>query len=155
VLIQQQLSVPVSAVAAWPLLADIPSVAECVPGAEQVEQTEPDLYRGVMAVKVGPLGFKMAGTVRVLSRDDAQQCLVLKVNAEDRRLGSAAEATVTVRLEPTEPSASLLRVEADTTVRGKLAQFGQAMVKLAADDVLKRFAACLSERLTAKQAAGA
>jgi carbon monoxide dehydrogenase subunit G len=78
---------------------------------------------------------------------------VLKVNAEDRRLASATEANVTVRLEPTAPAAARLHVEAETTVRGKIAQFGQAMIKLAADDVLKRFAARLSQRLTAEQAA--
>jgi carbon monoxide dehydrogenase subunit G len=50
-----------------------------------------------------------------------------------------------------DPHAAVLRVQAETTVRGKLAQFGQAMIKLAADDVLKRFAARLSQRLTAEQ----
>lgn len=151
-LIQQQLRVPVSAEVAWPFFADIPSVAECVPGTEEVEQTEPETYRGLMSVRVGPLTLKMAGVARVVLRDDDERRLVLRVNAEDRRLASAAEADVTLHLETVDGLAALLHVQADTTVRGKLAQFGQAMIKLAADDVLKRFAARLSQRLTAEQA---
>ena len=58
---------------------------------------------------------------------------------------------MTVRLEPAANGATLLLVDADTTVRGKLAQFGQGLIKHAADDVLKRFAACLNQRLRAEQ----
>lgn len=149
-LIQQHIDVPVAAHEAWPFFNDIPSVAQCVPGADSVETTGPDSYRGRMAVKVGPLGLAMAGTLSVVERDDARHRLVLRVKAEDRRLGSAAESTVTLHLEDTHPTTARLLVEADTTVRGKLAQFGQGMIKLAADDVLKRFAANVSERLTAR-----
>lgn len=146
-LIRQQLVLPVTADSAWPFFSDIPAVAECVPGAEGVEQIGPAAYRGRLSVRIGPLGLAMAGTLDVLERSDAEHRLTLGVKAEDRRLASAAEATVTLRVEPVSATTSRLLVEAETSVRGKLAQFGQGMIKLAADDVLKRFAARVAQRL--------
>lgn len=147
-LIQQQISVDVAPEAAWPFFRDIPAVAACVPGVEEIQPSGPESYRGVMGLRVGPLGLKLAGTVTVLERDEDQRRLVLSVSAEDRRLASAALARVTVRLEAAEGPATLLRVDADATIRGKLGQFGQAMIKRVADDVLKQFATCLRQRLT-------
>lgn len=146
-LIQQRGTVDVAPDVAWPFFANIPAVAGCVPGVEDVQPDGPEAYRGVMALRVGPLALTMSGSVRVLERADAERRLVLAVSAEDRRLGSAAEARVTVVLEAAENGGTLLRIDADTTIRGKLAQFGQAMIKHAADDVLKRFVACLRDRL--------
>ncbi|GAC1318565.1 MAG: hypothetical protein NVSMB2_13400 [Chloroflexota bacterium] len=147
-LIQQHIAIPQGADRAWPFFNDIPSVADCVPGADAVEPSGPDSYRGRMTVRVGPLALSMVGSLSVIERDDAQRRLVLRVKAEDRRLGSAAESIVTLHLEEADPATSRLCVDADTTVRGKLAQFGQGMIKLAADDVLKRFAVNVSRRLT-------
>ncbi len=151
-LIQQQATVDVAPETAWPFFADIPAVAACVPGVEGVQPDGADAYRGVMALRVGPLGLKMGGSVRVVERDEAARRLVLAVSAEDKRLASAAEARVTVVLDAVDGGATLLRIDADTTIRGKLGQFGQAMIKHVADDVLKRFTTCLRERLAGGQA---
>ena len=153
-LIQQRATLPVPIDAAWQFFRDIPTMATCVPGVEEVRPGADDSYQGVMTLRVGPLALKMAGTLSVLERDDAARRLVLNVSAEDRRLASAAEARVTVALASTEPASTDVQIDADTTVRGKLGQFGQGMIKHAADDVLKRFAACVRQRLESQEAGG-
>ena len=54
---------------------------------------------------------------------------------------------MTLTIGAPDVTSSEIDIRADTTVRGKLGQFGQGMIKLAADDVLKRFAVCARQRL--------
>ena len=146
-LIQQRTTLPVPIEAAWQFFRDIPTMATCVPGVEEVRPSGDDSFQGAMALRVGPLALKMGGTLGVVERDETAHRLVVQVSAEDRRLASAAEARVTVALTAPDTTSTEVAIEADTTVRGKLGQFGQAMIKHAADDVLKRFSACVRQRL--------
>ena len=59
---------PPGAVTAF--LADVPSVAACVPGVEGVTLVGDDEYEGRLRVRLGPVGFSLSGQAQVHSGDD-------------------------------------------------------------------------------------
>ena len=145
-LIQQQFTVGAPLAAVWRYFADVPAVAACMPGVERVEAVDERTYEGALRLKVGPLGFRLSGRLIQQEIDGVGHTARLVVAAEDRALASVVNATMRLRLSET-TDGTAVAVETDTNVLGKLGQFGQGVIKLAADGVLKQFAACVQQRL--------
>ena len=131
---------------AWAFFQDVPAVAACMPGVERVDATEPDTFTGAIRLKVGPLGFRLTGKLARQSVDAAEHTATLLATAEDRALASAVSATLRLALS-TDGATTRARLHTDANVLGKLGQFGQGAIKLAADGVMKQFAGRLRERL--------
>lgn len=129
----------------WDFFQDIPRLSACIPGIEEVEEIEPDVFRGVMKVKVGPLSARFSGQVKVLERV-APERLVALVEGEDSSSASSAKATFTgVLIE--ESSGTRLEYETDVSMRGRLAQFGFAVIRGTAKKMTGIFAKNLQEAL--------
>jgi len=129
----------------WDFFQDIPRLSACIPGIEEVEEIEPDVFRGVMKVKVGPLSARFSGQVKVLERV-APERLVALVEGEDSSSASSAKATFTgVLIE--EGSGTRLEYETDVSMRGRLAQFGFAVIRGTAKKMTGIFAKNLQEAL--------
>jgi carbon monoxide dehydrogenase subunit G len=131
----------------WAFLQDVPAVAECMPGFERIEMTEPNTYTGAVRLKVGPLGFRLTGNLVRQTIDMAEHAATLGVTAEDRTLASAVSATLRLALTTSEGGQTRVTLHTDANVLGKLGQFGQGAIKLAADSVMKQFASRVRERL--------
>lgn len=146
-LLQQQFTVAAPLAAVWAFFLDLPGLAACVPGVEQLERLDARTYQGAMRVKVGPLAFHLAGRLSVAAVDEAARTATFLVSAEDSRLASAVQATLRLRLsEAADGTAVALDTEAN--VLGRLGQFGQGVIKLTAESQLKQFAACVRRRLS-------
>jgi carbon monoxide dehydrogenase subunit G len=129
----------------WDFFQDIPRLSACIPGIEEVEEIEPDVFRGVMKVKVGPLSARFSGQVKVLERV-APERLVALVEGEDSSSASSAKATFTgVLIE--EGNGTRLEYETDVSMRGRLAQFGFAVIRGTAKKMTGIFANNLQEAL--------
>ncbi len=131
----------------WAFFQDIPRLSACIPGIEEVEEIEDDVYRGVLKVKVGPLSATFSGQVKVLERI-APERMVALVEGEDRSSASSAKATFTGMFFP-EGSGTRLQYETDVSMRGKLAQFGFAVIRGTAKKMTGIFAKNLQEALNA------
>ncbi|OGO20677.1 MAG: hypothetical protein A2Z14_19120 [Chloroflexi bacterium RBG_16_48_8] len=129
----------------WAFLQDIPRLSACIPGIEEVEEIEPDVYRGVMKVKVGPLSAKFSGQVKVLERV-APERLVALVEGEDHSSASSAKATFKGVLTR-EKNGTRLEYETDVSMRGRLAQFGFAVIRGTAKKMTGIFAKNMQEAL--------
>jgi carbon monoxide dehydrogenase subunit G len=129
----------------WDFFQDIPRLSACIPGIEQVEEIEPDLYRGVLKVKVGPLSARFAGQVRVIERIEPER-MTAQVEGEDKSSASAAKATFTGMILPEEDRVRL-EYETDISMRGRLAQFGFAVIRGTAKKMTKEFAKNMQEAL--------
>ena len=75
---------------------DVPTVAACVPGVDDFQETGPDAYRGSLKVRLGPLGFTVAGDAQV-SRDD-DGAFRMTGEGHDRRIGAGAIAILQAHL---------------------------------------------------------
>ena len=136
-------SVPLEAV--WPFLLDIPRVSGCAPGVENVEQVAPDVYRGLMKVRVGPVAAAFSGQVTILERVEAEK-LAARIEGVDTGSASTIGATFTALLAPLE-TGTQIRYTMDFTLRGRLAQFGLAVVQGTAKKITAEFARCLQASL--------
>ncbi len=129
----------VDAQRAWALLSDVPAVAACVPGAQIIEQTAPDAYKGSVKVKVGPALALFNGQIDVLAIDPAQRRLVLRGKGADKG-GSSASMELDAVIEADGEADSALRGQAQIVVSGKFAQFGARMMSQVSDMLLEQFA---------------
>jgi carbon monoxide dehydrogenase subunit G len=129
----------------WAFLHDIPRLSACVPGVEEVQEIEPDVYQGRLKVKVGPLTAAFGGCVTIVERV-APELLAARVEGEDRSSASFVKATFSGRLTPVE-TGTQLEYEMDLALRGRLAQFGLTVVQGTAKKMTAEFARRLQEAL--------
>lgn len=146
-IVDQTVAVAASPELAWSVLMDIPTVATCVPGVEKVEQTGADTWAGILGVRVGPIGVKLEGAVRIAERDDENRTARFDIEATDRRIRGAVNAKTTLTLRALEDGTSELVMHTDASILGKLGQFGQAVLKKKADQLLGEFGTCLGAKL--------
>lgn len=130
---------------AWQVLTDLPGIAPCLPGA-QLTGVDGDVYQGKVKVKVGPVISDFAGTARFTEKDDAAYRAVIDAKGRDARAGGNASAVVTAVLVPA-GDATLVTVDTDLKISGKLAQFGSGMIKEISSKLLNQFVANLEAKL--------
>lgn len=120
------------------LLADVPRVARCVPGVEDVTSTEPDVYDGRIRVKVGPLGFTLGGRARLERTADGTWRL--QGDGRDGRIGAGVSAALEAQLAALTSEQTEVRVVADVQFSGRLAELGQPLIRRKADAMVQQFA---------------
>jgi carbon monoxide dehydrogenase subunit G len=122
----------------WELIGDVPRMAGCLPGLEDLREEGSDTYAGTLKVTVGPIAVKLEGNMRLESRDRDAWTALLVIKAEDRRIRSSTNARTTMRLVPNGEHTMLL-VHTEATVLGKLGQMGQAVLRRKSDQLLAQF----------------
>lgn len=149
-ILDQKVVVPASPEKVWDFVMDVPAVAECVPGIESVEQITDDEFVGALKVRVGPIGVRLEGKVIVVERNAEERRAEMSVEAVDRRIKGAVNAKSTMQLAALEDGTTELAVHTDASILGKLGEFGQAIMRRKADQIMKEFAENMSKRIQAR-----
>src|SRR6188768_2844866 len=136
---------------AWALLTDLEGIAPCLPGA-QLTGVEGDTYAGRVKVKVGPVVSDFAGTARFVEKDEEAGRAVIDAKGRDSRSAGNAAALVTAQLTAKGDS-TLVSVDTDLKISGKLAQFGSGMIKEVSGKLLGQFVSNLEAKLATDGAA--
>ena len=132
----------------WDFLMEVPKVGCCVPGVEGIEAVEVGAYKGSLKVQVGPIRLLLQGTITVEERDRSAWRARMRAEANDRRLGGGIRARLSLTLAPAE-NGTLVHIETDLVVLGKIGEFGQPIIKKKADTLLGEFARNLQSALAA------
>ncbi len=151
-IIEQRITLDAAADRVWELMMDVPAVGRCVPGVESVAPLDADRYAGVLRVKVGPISARLEGTLTLAERDRDAWRARMDAQASDRRVGGTVTAKMSMRLEPLADGRTDLAVHTDAAVLGKLGQFGQAVIKRVADQLMAEFARNVSRALERRAA---
>lgn len=130
---------------AWALLTDVEAIAPCMPGA-RLTGVDGDVYSGEVRVKVGPVVAAYAGTARFVEKDEAEHRAVIDASGKASRGAGNAAATVTAQLR-SEGDATVVSVETDLRITGKLAQLGGGMIRDVSGKLLGQFSEALEEKL--------
>jgi carbon monoxide dehydrogenase subunit G len=133
----------------WDFMMDIPAVSRCVPGVESFEQIDPDTYLGTLKLKVGPIGVRLQGKVTVAERDRENLRSRLEVTAAEKRISSTVNAKATMTLVPKGDNETEIQIHTDAAILGKLGEFGQAVMRRKADQVMAELAGNMSKAVTA------
>jgi uncharacterized protein len=132
---------------AWEVLTDLEGIAPCLPGA-QLTGVDGDVYSGKVKIKVGPVTSEYAGTARFLEKDEAEHRAVISASGRDSRGAGNASATITARLLA-DGAQTVVSVDTDLKITGKIAQFGSGMIKEISEKLLGQFAQSLESKLVA------
>jgi carbon monoxide dehydrogenase subunit G len=146
--LENEFTVDVPVERAWEALMDLEKVTPCLPGAALTEQVG-DEYKGVMAVKMGPVSQKYNGTVHYEEADETNRRAVLRADGKDARGQGTASATITSTLHE-EGGSTRVKVETDMHITGKAAQFGRGMQQEVATKIFDQFADCLEQEIMGK-----
>ncbi len=149
-IIDQRVTIPASVDKVWGFMMDVPAVSKCVPGVESVTQVDPSTYRGALKIKVGPIGVRLEGNVIMAEQDEAAKRARMDVQAADKRVNGAVNARMRMELAPADGGAQTdVAIHTDANVMGKLGEFGQAVIRKKADQILHEFANNLSAAVAA------
>ncbi|GAA3300058.1 SRPBCC family protein [Glutamicibacter nicotianae] len=138
--------IPVSPQEAWPILLDLERIAPMIPGAS-ITGVDGDEFEGKAKIKVGPITAEYVGVARFLELDEKGHRAVIEARAKDARGQGNMKATITARLEP-DANGSVVIVETELDMTGKLAQFGRGVITEAATAILGLFAQRLAAEMT-------
>ena len=133
----------------WAQVMDVPAAARCVPGVASVRPSGDGKYEGTLAVQVGPVRLVLDGNLAITARDEKAGTAALRAEAKDSRVGGAIRATMNLALAEKDGETEI-RIETDLTVMGRLGEFGQAVIKRKADQLMGDFAECLARQASAR-----
>ncbi len=144
---EHRCTIPVPRATLWQFLLDIPQMATCIPGVEDITNSGDDTYTGRMRVKLGPILLTLQGTMTIESRDQQQWQVVARSEATDRRVGGGVHVRTHMFLLENSPEATELVIQTQARLFGKLAEFGQPVIRKQADTILAEFARNLAARV--------
>jgi carbon monoxide dehydrogenase subunit G len=145
--IDNEFTVSVPVELAWQALTDLAEVSLCLPGA-RLTGVEGDVYSGEVKVKVGPVISEYAGTAQFAEKDDVAYRAVIDAKGRDTRGAGNASAVITMQLEAKGLS-TLVKVDTDLKISGKIAQMGGGMIAEVSQKLLGQFVQCLETKLAA------
>jgi carbon monoxide dehydrogenase subunit G len=117
---------------------------------------EDDLYKGLLAVRMGPVRLRFKGEVNVTTRDDENWIGVLEANAKDSKAGGGFRAALTMTLHAPEEHLTGLHISLDTKFLGRIGELGRPLIKKKINTMMDDFIDTLNERhVTAANISGA
>jgi carbon monoxide dehydrogenase subunit G len=118
----------------------------CLPGAESVKLLDEATYECVVRQKVGPITAKLKFVNR-LTRIERPTHVEIEGEGEDvTKLGHFKQKTQ-VDLKEVSPGEVEVKYKSDVSIVGKLAMFGDRIMRAKAKDVEKGFTTNLQEKL--------
>lgn len=135
---------------AWKTVGDMEQVALCLPGAT-IESRDGDTYHGRVAIKVGPISMGMGGVATVVSRDDAERTMEVRIRAEDLTGQGTVEATMAVSADPS-PAGTAITIATTMQLGGKVAQFGAPLITQVSGRIVKQVARRMGDLVVSRTA---
>ena len=123
--IHNEFDVPLPPAEAWTTLRDIEEIVHCLPGAEITEKVDELVYRGHIAVKLGPVALRFRGTVQYTDINDADRRASIQAQARDDKGRGGMHVLMDFNLEPVEDGSRVF-VDTDLKLNGNIAQYGRA-----------------------------
>jgi carbon monoxide dehydrogenase subunit G len=130
----------------WETLLDPETLLSCIPGAEKIERIDEKTFDCVVKQKVGPISVKFKFK-SVLSK--VEPPTHIEVDGEGEDIGKAGHFVQKSVVDLRETSGGEVEISyrTDATVVGKLAMFGDRIMKAKAKKVEEEFTKALQERL--------
>lgn len=135
--------------AVWQMFQDVPSVAQCLPGAELTEDKGNGVYAGKVSVKLGPIAATFEGEATISADASAHRALI-DGKGVDKRGGSRGSVKVSYALTDSGGGSTKVVIDADVTLAGPAAQFGRTgLINEMSSRLINDFSNCLEAKLGA------
>lgn len=130
----------------WDFLVDFERSALCMPGVVDLKVNEDDTFQGTLEVRVGPVAARFRGDGKIEEQTEPERFRAT-ASGRDQLTGTSVQVIFDSRLHEVEQG-TRIDYETDVRIRGKLAQFGQGVIKATAEQMTHQFVANLTHALT-------
>ena len=113
---------------------------------ELTEDLGDDKYKGTVAVRMGPVRLKFAGTADITERDETGKRLVVHASGADEKGRGQASMVVTATLTRAGRGAKV-GVTQDLQLSGAAAQYGRGMISDVTAVLMRDFSANMQDRI--------
>jgi uncharacterized protein len=124
------------------------TVMACMPGTESVKVIDDTSYEGVVKQRVGPISVRLK-FINKLVKVEKPTYMEFEGEGEDVTKLGHIKQTIIVSLKELSPGEVEVTYKADVSMVGKLAMFGDRVMRSKAKDVEKGFTKNLQEKLAA------
>ena len=130
----------------WDTLLEPETLLSCIPGAEKIERVDERTYDCVIKQKVGPISVKFKFKSTITKSEPPRH---MEVEGEGEDIGKAGHFMQKSVVDLREISEKEVEVayKTDAMIVGKLAMFGDRIMRAKAKKVEEEFTMALQERL--------
>jgi hypothetical protein len=130
----------------WETLLEPETLLSCIPGAEKIERLDEKTYECVVKQKVGPISVKFKFK-SILTKIEVPTHMEIEGEGEDiAKAGHFVQKSL-VDLKEISPGEVEVFYRTDVNIVGKLAMFGDRVMRAKAKKVEEEFTLALQERL--------
>ena len=130
----------------WETLLDPATLRACIPGAEKIDRLDEKTYDCVIKQKVGPISVRFK-FINTLTKVESPHHVEMEGEGED--IGKAGRFTqkTTIDLVETQGGEVEISYRCNANIVGKLAMFGDRILKAKAKKLEADFTSALEEKL--------
>ncbi|MCL4314087.1 MAG: SRPBCC family protein [Actinobacteria bacterium] len=132
----------------WAHMTDLEGVAQCVPGAKVDSFEPPNVFKGTIRLRIGPMTVDYKGQATLAEADEESRSATILLRARETKGQGSAVATVRSRLEPVAEGTKVV-AETDLQITGPQAQFGKGVLEDVGARVMEEFSKRLEEQILA------
>ncbi len=132
---------------AWDNLLDPETLASCIPGCEKLEAIDEKTFDCIVKQKVGPIAVRLKFITTLTEVDPPTHLKAVGKGADMSKAGTFTQETV-VDLKEVSGGEVEVSYRSDVRIVGRLATFGDRIMRAKARDVEKQFTQALNERLS-------
>ena len=132
----------------WDSLLDPQTLGMCVPGAEKMEALDAETYESVVKQRVGPFKVTLKFTTKLTEKRPPNYIKAEGRGADVTKLGNFS-TEMEVHLKEPAPNNVEVSYVADVSLVGRLATFGERIMRAKAKEVGDKFTENLQKRLKA------
>jgi carbon monoxide dehydrogenase subunit G len=135
----------------WDFLLKPETLASCVPGAEKMEAIDDRNYESVVKQKVGPISVRFKFTTTLAEIDPPRYLKAVGRGADLGKAGTFMQET-TVSLTEISKDCVEISYHSNVSLVGRLATFGERIMRAKAKELEKEFTHNLQEKLKSEVA---
>lgn len=133
----------------WDFLLEPGTLASCIPGAEKVEAIDDKTYETIVKQKVGPISVRLKFTTSLTETRPPTYLKAVGKGADVTKAGTFTQETV-VNLSEISKGETEVAYSSNVSVVGRLATFGERIMRAKAKSVGEEFTRNLQEKLTSR-----
>lgn len=130
----------------WDTMLKPETLRACIPGAEKIEQIDEKTYDCIVKQKVGPISVRFKFKI-VLTKVDAPTHAEMEGEGEDIGKAGRFVQRTNIDLKEIESGEVEVSYRCDANIIGKLAMFGDRILRAKAKKLEKEFTEALREKL--------
>jgi carbon monoxide dehydrogenase subunit G len=135
----------------WDLVLQPGTLASCIPGAEKIESVDSRTYNCLVKQSVGPISVKLQFVITLV---EITPPTYVKAVGRGEALGKLGtfNLEMIVNLKEVDAKSCEVSYSCDVNIVGKLATFGERIMRAKSKEVVEKFTANLQKKLGALEA---